>query len=136
MAIINNIVKKTKKSPAKVDTSYENNNDIKKLKVYVVIVNHGTGKAIVSLLQRSGSPAQYVTMGNGTATKNVRDILGIEDTGKDVVFALLKEELIPDLKNEVEAFFQSNKRNRGIGFSINMTGIIGVRFYRFIADVL
>ena len=139
MAIINSIVNKAKKTPKKVKSkidSFENSNEIKKLKVYVVIVNHGQGRAISSLLQKCGSPAQYIMMGTGTANRQVLDILGIEDNEKDVIFSLIKEDLIPDTKNELEAYFASSKKNKGIGFTIKMTGIIGVKFYRFIANAL
>ena len=88
------------------------------------------------MMQSKGSPAQYVAIGNGTAQRKMLDILGIEDNKKEVVFSLIKEELIPDMKKDLEAFFISNKRNKGIGYSLDLTGIIGVKFYRFIADVL
>lgn len=116
--------------------SYEKTNEIKPLSMYVTIVNKGQGNAITSLFQRIGSAAQFVHVGVGTAQKNVLDILGIEDNGKEVVLALIKQELIPDVKNELEAFFASNKRNKGIGFSIKLTSMVGVRLYRFLTDSL
>lgn len=119
-----------------VKASYEETNDIKKLSVYVAIVNRGQGDAVTSLFQKNGSSAQFVILGNGTANKNVLDILGIEDNQKEVVLALIKRELIPDAKRELEAFFAASKRNKGIGFSIEMTSIIGVKLYRFLANVL
>lgn len=125
-----------RKVTAKAPESFEKTNEIKQLSLYVTIVNRGQADAITSLFQRMGSAAQFINVGNGTATKNVLDILGIEDNGKDIVFSLIKQELIPDAKKELEAFFAASKRNRGIGFSIKLTSMVGVKLYRFLTDSL
>lgn len=134
MAIINRVNKKTTKKPAKkVDTSFEKTNEIKKLKVYVVIVDHGVGDTITYMFQKFGSAVQFISMGNGTASRQINDILGVEDNGKDIMFAIIKEEDIPAAREELETFFKSSKRHRGIGFAIPLTSIIGVKLYKFLA---
>lgn len=116
--------------------SFEKTNDIKKLSLYVTIVNKGQANAVTSLFQRMGSAVQFIEVGNGTANRNVLDILGIEDNAKEVVFSLIKKELVIDARNELEAFFMASKKNKGIGFSIDLTSIIGVKLYRFLTDSL
>ena len=64
----------------------------------------------------------------------MRDILGIEDNGKEIIISLIPNERIEEAKNELEAFFKVNKRNRGIGFSIPMTSLIGMKVYQFLTD--
>lgn len=120
----------------KAEKNFDETNDIKKLLLYVTIVNRGQGNAVVSLFQKCGSSAQFIQLGNGTATKDVYDILGIENNEKDVVLCLIKQELIEDTKKELAAFFAMSKRNRGIGFSIELKSMIGVRLYRFLTDTL
>ena len=121
---------------AKTSESFEKTNEIKQLCLYVTIVNKGQANAVISLFQRMGSAAQFVQMGNGTANKNVLDILGIEDNAKEVVLCLIKQELVKDAQNELEAFFAASKKNKGIGFSIKLTSMIGVKLYRFLTNSL
>lgn len=118
----------------KITNSYEKTNEIKPLCLYVTIVNRGQANAIVSMFQRVGSSAQFINVGTGTASRNVLDILGIEDNEKEVVYCFIKEELVPEAKKELEAFFAINKKNKGIGFSIKLTSIIGVKLYRFLTN--
>ena len=120
----------------KAEESFEKTNEIKKLCLYVTIVNKGQANAVTSLFQRMGSALQYVEVGNGTANRNVLDILGIEDNAKEVVFAVIKEELVKDAVRELEAFFMASKKNKGIGFKVDLTSLIGVKLYRFLTDSL
>ena len=80
--------------------------------------------------------ASFVQVGRGTASKNVLDVLGIEENKKEVVLSLIPKDNVTQVKNELEAFFASNKRNKGIGFSICMNSVAGVKLYRFLADMI
>ena len=118
------------------EAPYENKADLAKLMMHVTIVSRGQGQTIVKFMQSVGSSAQFIFTGNGTANKQILDILNIADNKKDVVISLIKADLSPTIKQELDAFFAANKRNKGIGFSIPMTSIIGVNFYRFLTDSL
>ncbi|MCQ2776687.1 MAG: hypothetical protein MJ217_03115 [Bacilli bacterium] len=126
---------KTKKTTEKAP-SFEETNEIKKLCLYVTIVNQGQANSVISLFRRIGSAAQFVQVGTGTATKEVYDILGMEDNSKEIVLCMIKKDDVEDARVELEAFFKANKRNRGIGFAIDLTTMIGVRLYRFLTDSL
>lgn len=129
-------MRKVKTKDNKTNESFEKTNDIKKLSLYVTIVNKGQANAVTSLFQRMGSSMQFIEVGNGTANKNVLDILGIEDNAKEIIFALIKTELVKDARKELEAFFMASKKNKGIGFAIDLTSIIGVKLYRFLTNSL
>ena len=124
------------KKNVKQSESFEKTNDIKKLSLYVTIVNKGQANAVISLFQKMGSSLQFVQVGNGTANKNVLDILGIEDNAKEVVFCVIKKDSVNDAKRELEAFFVASKKNKGIGFAIDLTTLIGVKLYRFLTNTL
>ena len=102
--------------------------------MFITIVNRGQGNYVLKIFEQEGSNAQFVQLGEGTAQKEVRDILGIEDNGKEIIISLIANERIEGVKNELEAFFKVNKRNRGIGFSIPMTSLIGMKVYQFLTD--
>lgn len=125
------------KKPKK-EVPYEERKDIeiKKLHLYVTIVPSGQGPVINKLFNSLGVAAQFNQRGRGTASKKVREILGIEDNLKDLIISLVPEDLIPRMTQELEAYFEASVRNRGIGFSIQMDSIISVRVYNFLADML
>lgn len=123
------MAKKDKKIP------YDQDNDIKSLVAYFTIINYGNANAIVDIFKRAGSTFQTVQIGQGTATKTVRDILGIDDDRKEIIIAIIREENVAKAKVELEAYFAASRRNNGIGFSISLTGLMGVRVYQFLANL-
>ena len=108
----------------------------KKLSLFITIVGKGQAQAITRLFERGGSSAQFIQRGEGTASKEIYDILGAEDNDKDIIFSFIAQEKIPDIKTELNAFFLANKKNRGIGFSIPLSSIIGLRVYQFLANTV
>lgn len=108
----------------------------KKLLLFVTIVGKGQSKPVMKIFERGGSSAQFIQRGEGTAQKEIYNILGIEEVDKDLVFSFISEDKIPDIKNELNAFFLASKKNRGIGFSIPLSSIIGVRVYQFLANTV
>ena len=126
-----------KKKKQEVETKNEfqlDESNIKKISMFITIVNRGQGNYVLKIFEQEGANAQFVQLGEGTAQKEVRDILGIEDNGKEIIISLIANERIEGVKNELEAFFKVNKRNRGIGFSIPMTSLIGMKVYQFLTD--
>ena len=108
----------------------------KKLLLFITIVGKGQSKPVMKIFERGGSSAQFIQRGEGTAQKEIYNILGIEEVDKDIVFSFISEDKIPDIKNELNAFFLVSKKNRGIGFSIPLSSIIGVRVYQFLANTV
>ena len=108
----------------------------KKLLLFVTIVGKGLSRPVMKIFERAGSSAQFVQRGEGTAQKEIYNILGIEDVDKDIVFSFVSEDKIPDTKKELNAFFLVSKKNRGIGFSVPLSSIIGVRVYQFLANTV
>ena len=108
----------------------------KKLLLFITIVGEGQATAIRKLFERYGCSAQFVERGEGTATKEIYNILGVENIGKDIVFSFISEDKVDDIKKELEAFFVASKRNRGISFSIRLSSIIGVKVYQFLANTV
>lgn len=126
-----NKAKKTTENNAPAQTEI---GEVKKLSMFITIVNKGQGNYIIKLFESEGANAQFIQHGEGTARKEIRDILGIEDNSKEIMISLVRDEKIPEIKNELEAFFKISKRNRGIGFSVPMTSLIGMKVYQFLTD--
>jgi len=127
--------KKAKKENTEIKSN-ASKTDVKKLSMFITIVNRGQGNFVLKLFESEGANAQFVQYGEGTAQKEIRDILGIEDNSKEIIISLISQDKIDSAKRELEAFFKVSKRNRGIGFSIPMTSLIGMKFYQFLVDTL
>lgn len=127
---------KKKRKEENLNSEKEVTGDIKKLSMFVTIVNRGQGNYVLKLFESEGANAQFVQHGEGTAQKEIRDILGIEDNTKEIILSLISQDKIESAKKELEAFFKVSKRNRGIGFSIPMTSLIGMKLYQFLVDTL
>ena len=125
-----------KKSVVGKNDPFEKRKDIQKLSIFVTIVGTGLAETITKLFKNYGASAQFIQRGEGTATKQIREIFGIEDTSKDIIISIIKQSSIQDIKTELEAFFAANKKNRGIGFSIPMTSVAGVTVYKFLTNTL
>ena len=129
------LFKKAKKENTEIKSDVSKS-DIKKLSMFITIVNRGQGNFVLKLFESEGANAQFVQYGEGTAQKEIRDILGIEDNSKEIIISLISQDKIDSAKRELEAFVKVSKRNRGIGFSIPMTSLIGMKFYQFLVDTL
>lgn len=125
------IVPKEEERPA-----FETREDIRRLYLYTIIVPRGQSDNIVRILKAYKSSAQFIQYGEGTASNAIREILGTEDTKKDVVFSIVREDAIPDIKRELDVYFIASKRNRGIAYTIQLTSIIGVKLYKFLTQTV
>ena len=115
---------------------FEKREDLKKLVLYTIVVPNGQGDAITKLLKRKGSSAVFVRLGEGTANKQILSVLHIEDTKKEIIYSLVREDLVPDIKSEIEAYFLASKRNAGIAFTIDLDSIVGVKMYKFLSQTV
>ena len=108
----------------------------KKLLLFITIVSSGHGSQIIKLFEKIDVSAQFVESGEGTATKEINQLLGIEEVDKDVVFSFVTEDKIPLVRENLSEYFSLSKRNRGIGMAIQLSSIIGVRVYQFLANLV
>ncbi|MGM9874225.1 MAG: hypothetical protein ACI31G_04945 [Bacilli bacterium] len=124
-----------KKKVEKVKQKYEDRSDIKPLSFYIAIVPRGEGNSITKLFNSLGSILTFSQIGLGTASKDVYDILGIENNKKDIVFTLCRKEDLPLYKVELEAYFKMDDSSKGIGFSVDLKAISSVTAYRIFSKM-
>lgn len=118
------------------EKAFEDREDLKRLVFYIIIVNAGQSDNIVKLLKSNHSSAQFIKNGEGTASKQIREVLGIEENKKEIIFSLLREDFVPDFKKELEAYFLSSKKNSGIGFTVDVNSVVGVKMYKFLTQTI
>ncbi len=116
--------------------AFETRDDIRRLVLYTIIVPRGQGDNIIRILKANKSSAQFLQYGEGTANNAIREILGIEDTKKDIVYSIVREDLVKDIKREIDVYFVASKRNKGIAYTIPLKAIVGVKMYKFLTQTV
>ena len=116
--------------------TFEQKEDLMRLVLYTIIVPKGQGENISRILKANHVSATFYMIGEGTASSEAREILGSEDTKKDIVYALIGEEYVTDLKKEFDAYFLMNKRNRGIAYTTKLNAFMGVKLYKFFTQTV
>ena len=117
-------------------TPFEKRSDLKKLLLYTIIVPRGQADRICEILRANKSSAQFIKIGEGTANRKIREVLGLDDTKKDIVYSLVREDLVNDIKKELDVYFLASKRNRGVAFTIDLTAFTGVKLYKFFSQTV
>ena len=110
--------------------------NLDKLHLYFTIVNKGNSDSVIKLMENIGCSLSYVHNGEGTANPAVKKLLGIMDPSKEVVVSIVKEKLLPEINKQLEAFFVASKKNSGIGFSVRLTSVMGVKTYKFLTQTM
>ncbi|MDE7318491.1 MAG: hypothetical protein K2N46_02020 [Lachnospiraceae bacterium] len=92
-------------------------------KLMVSIVERRRGKDIIKLYDREGVTFHYQTVGRGTATSEIMDILGLESRDKDIVISLAAESLINQLVYRMSNELRGSIDTKGIFFDLPLTGM-------------
>ena len=128
--------KKVKEVHVEEHPAFEKRDDIKKLVLYTVIVPRGQGENIMRIFKANKSSAQFLQYGEGTASNAIREIIGAEDTKKDIVYSIVREDAVVDIKREIDVYFVASKHNKGIAYTISLNTIVGVKLYKFFTQTV
>ena len=101
---------------------------LKKLKVLLVIVNRGKADFYADLLQGFEVNLQMIFSAEGTASTEMKRMLGLSDADKAVIAAVIREDNAPKALALLDEKFRTVRNGKGI------TGTIGVLIYRFLSN--
>ncbi len=124
--------KKIKKEES--TTSYQASHEIVKLSFGTVIVNKGQDDYVISLLKKHKVSAFFSKIGEGTASKEVYNLIGLEDNSKSVIFFIFRKDMVDEIKEDLKIYFNASKYNKGVFVSVDLVSIIGVMSYRFLGN--
>lgn len=94
-----------------------------RIKLIITITRRGIGSKMVDFYKRSNLHYDFICLGLGTATSEILDYLGLEETEKDIVITMAPERKIPAVLKGVTENFQLKKPGRGIVFTIPLTSV-------------
>lgn len=98
-----------------------------RLKMLIAIVDRDHGSRTVDILLREGLLYHRILLGRGTAQSEIRELLGIGDTAKDIVLSVLPAQLAPGAVRRLRHTLQFDNPGHGIAFSIPINSVAGQR---------
>lgn len=86
----------------------------------VIIIANKDAKNAETLLR--GAPLQYMCRGEGTASSEILDYLGIGSTGKTVILSMFPSHYIPEILERLSRELRFDKPGKGIAFTFPVSG--------------
>lgn len=96
-----------------------------KIKLLAAILDRGQGEKAAELFAAEGLRLLYGVPGKGTASSEMLDYLGLGETEKELVLALLPDRMARPLLRELESKLQLSKPGKGIIFTVPLSAIGG-----------
>ena len=107
----------------------------KKLVLLVTVVNRKKTEFYTDFLQEFEVNMQLSFAAEGTASTEMRNLLGLSDSEKSVIFTIIREDRAAQALDELGEKFATIKNGKGIAFTVPMTDVIGVAIYQFLANL-
>lgn len=97
--------------------------DKKSVKLVVTFAERGKGKALAKLYAEQGVLCNYQSMGRGTASSDLLDVLGIGSAEKDILISITSGERSQRLLRRLDDGLESDIYGSGIVFDMPLTGL-------------
>ena len=78
---------------------------------------------------------QTLIYAQGTASKDIASLIGLQDENKAVIFSVVKEDTVKEILATYEDKYFKTKRGKGVAFTIPISSVIGVMVYKFLLNV-
>ena len=102
-----------------------------KLNLMTTIVDRNQVRKYLHLYEEEGLQIMLVTLGDGTASGDVLDYLGLEATEKSVIFSVLTDENFYKTKKSLQKKLQIDAPGGGIAFIVPFSSIGGKKALQF-----
>ena len=92
------------------------------VRMLMLIIDSKDVKKATALLKNHHLPVQYVCSGEGTASSEILDYLGLGMTSKAILTGAVEKRNIPELFGALERDLDLRKPNKGIAFTFPVSG--------------
>lgn len=93
------------------------------VKLLITIVARGLAQEVADVLTEHGLSVQYITQGRGTASSEIRHMLGLGTSEKDIVLTLAPQAQLLHALPQLTSRLHLPKAGHGIAFAIPLTSI-------------
>ena len=99
---------------------------IEPMKLIVSIVERGQGRNMIELFNGQRLTHHLQCAGKGTATSEIRDLLGLDGVEKDVIFTVGRGTMVNRVMRDLNNELRGAARSRGIVFDMKLTAMAHV----------
>ena len=126
-------VRKAARTQRKMSGESKPNKELapQKLKLLFTVVDRKKAEFYADLIQSFDVNMQFCSTAHGTATSEIRALMGLEDNEKRVIFSVIREDMAPRALAALEEKFATIKNAKGIAMTVPLTGMIGVALALF-----
>jgi hypothetical protein len=107
----------------------------KRVEILFTIMDSGKGDEVVKSLRECGVTYNLISMGYGASGHDLADFLGFSDSEKDIVISVVTKDRVRDILNMLIYKFDMDKPDRGIAFTIPISGVSGPLALRYISGL-
>lgn len=100
--------------------------EVKPLKLMITIVDRGKGKKLISYYKSHNINYTILCFGKGTASSEMLDYLGLDESVKDVFISTVYAEDVPKIFAQLKEEMELHKAGKGIAFTIPLDSIGGM----------
>lgn len=97
-----------------------------RIKLIVTIVGHGQSKAVIRFYENNQVHFHHRSLGRGTASSELLDVLGLGGTEREVVFSLAAGGLADQLMNKLRDEAGETVHAKGIAFMLPLSAISNI----------
>lgn len=112
----------------------ENTVTVNRLELLVTIVNRNKAEYFADLIQSFDVNMQIVVGAHGTADARMRELFGLTDNDRAVIFSVIQENKRKDAMYVLGEKFRSIKGGKGIALALPFASMIGAAAYGFLSD--
>lgn len=104
------------------------------LYMMTTIVDRQIASSYAKLYQENDLNVMFLSLGYGTVTNDMMDLLGLESKEKTVVFAIVEEEKWLTVKRQLEKVLKIDAPGGGIAFTVPLSSIGGRKALQFLIE--
>ena len=104
------------------------------LKLLVTIVNRNKAELYADLLQAYDINIQMILAGEGTASTDMLQLLGLTNSDRAVILGIVREDRAKEALGMLEEKFKAVRGGKGIAYTIPLKSVVGVAIYRFLSN--
>ena len=110
--------------------------DLHRLYLLFTVVNRKKTEFYMDYIQTNFEVnMQLALAASGTATTEIRSMLGLTDSEKGVIISVIRDDqAMPALKG-LEEKFATIKNGKGIAYTVPVSSTVGVAIYQFLANL-
>lgn len=100
----------------------------------ITIVNRNQGNYFVNQFQEAGASLSMVLFGYSMPPQEIVNVLGVNETRKDIVLSIGRQSDIPKMKEIAMKRFIVSKESKGVLFATPLNGVAGIAVYKYLSD--